>query len=240
MAYNTDYDDRFMPVNYQPASTPNSRNDRTWVQMVLPYVGSFDVFQCPGDYSVRLTPQATFDQDLVPGDTDSQYYTASLRSDYGYNYQNLAPIVITQNGGHALPRETNEVADVSNTVEFMDTVWNRTTSGVPFGGGNWLVVPPCRFYEPASVGEPPVDSFTGARSVDVQVFTTSDGWEPQIESASNVFGGAWPWHMGRMNVVEVDGSIKSLDPRQLTDGCNAEGQWTGEITDPVTYMWDLR
>jgi prepilin-type N-terminal cleavage/methylation domain-containing protein len=71
--YVTDYDDRFMPINYQPATTPTSRNDRTWVQMVLPYLQSFDVFRCPADYSVRPTAEATFDQDLVPGDTDSQY-----------------------------------------------------------------------------------------------------------------------------------------------------------------------
>jgi len=240
LAYNLDYDDRFMPINYQPSSPPNSRNDRTWVQMVLPYVGSFQVFQCPADFSNRPTPEATFDQDLVPGDTDSQYYTASLRSDYGYNYQNLAPVLLTSDGGHALTRETNDVSDPSNTVEFMDSVWSRNSSGIPFGGGNWLVVPPCRFYEPDGASVVPVDSFTGEQNSHVKVFTTSDGWAPQVQSASNLYGGAWPWHMGRLNVVEVDGSVKSLDPIQLSSGCDVQGQWAGEIEDPVAYMWDLR
>ena len=239
-AYVIDYDDRFMPINYQPASTPNSRNDRTWVQMILPYVRNFQVFRCPGDFSERPTAEATFDQDLVPGDTDSQYYTASMRSDYGYNYLNLAPVLLVSSGGIAQPKESGSVADPSNTVQFMDSVWSRTASGTPFGGGNWLVVPPCRFYETTSAGEVAIDSFTGARTTNVQVYTTSYGWEPQVESASNLYGGAWPWHLGRMNVAEVDGSIHSLDPRQLTNGCNAQGQWQGSIQDPVSYMWDLR
>lgn len=240
MAYNSDYDDRFMPINYQPASKPNSRNDRTWVQMVLPYVRSFQIFRCPADFSDRPTPEATFDQDLVPGDTDSQYYTASLRSDYGYNFLNLAPILITPSGGNAEPRQAGAVLDPSNTIEFMDSVWGRNPSGVPYGGGNWLVVPPCRYYAPTIVGEAAVDSFTGATKASVKVFTTTYGWEPQVEVASNQFGGAWPWHMGRLNVVEVDGSMKSLDPKELTRGCDVQGQWAGAIMDPVSYMWDLR
>ncbi len=239
MSYNTDYDDRFMPINYQPATTPNSRNDRTWVQMVLPYVHSFQIFRCPGDSSDRPKAEATFDQDLVPGDTASQYYTASLRSDYGYNFLNLAPILITQSGGSAQPRESASVADPSNTIEFMDSVWSRSQTGTPYGGGNWLVVPPCRFYQP-SQGAPAIDSFTGKASTSVQVFTTSYGWEPQDVVASNLYGGAWPWHMGRMNVVEVDGRTRSLDPRDLTRGCDVQGQWAGSIKDASTYMWDIR
>ena len=239
-AYMLDYDDRFMPVNYQPAGKPNSRNDRTWVQMVLPYVKNFQVFKCPGDYSIRPTAEATFDQDLVPGDADSRYYTASMRSDYGYNFQNLAPILLTAGGGVAQPRESITVADPSNTIEFMDSVWSRNDGGIPDGGGNWLVVPPCRFYEPEAAGEIAVDSFTGARSTNVAVYTTAFGWAPEIQSASNLYGGAWPWHMGRINLAMVDGSIRSMVPSDLPRGCNLQGQWAGSIENPVSYMWDLR
>lgn len=239
-SYMVDYDDRFMPINYQPAGTPNSRNDRTWVQMVLPYVKNFQVFQCPSDTSVRATAEATFDQDLVPGDADSRYYSASMRSDYGYNFQNLAPILLNNSGGVAQPRESGSVNDPSNTIEFMDSVWSRNDQGTPYGGGNWLVVPPCRFYEPEIAGEIAVDSFTGARSTNVAVYTTAYGWAPQVESASNLYGGAWPWHMGRINVAMVDGSIKSMVPNDLTNGCNLQGEWAGSIVNPQTYIWDLR
>jgi len=240
MAYATDYDDRFMPINYQPEQSPNSRNDRTWVQMLLPYVKDFAIFRCPADFSVRPQLEATFDQDLVPGDADSQYYTASQRSDYGYNYQNLAPIVKNGSRWEAQPKESTVIAEPSNTILFMDSVWGRLPDGTPIGGGNWLVVPPCRYYEPASAGEPAVDSFTGKRQTVSQVFTTSDGWAPQSPESGNVYGGAWPWHLGRINIAEVDGSVHSLDAKQVTVGCDLEGQWAGSIQDPVAYMWDLR
>ena len=236
--YASDYDDKFMPINYQPASAPNSRNDRTWVQMLLPYVQSFEVFQCPADYGVRPEPEAMFDQDLVPGDTDSQYYTASLRSDYGYNYQYLAPVEQTATGWTAMPKSISEVGQPSNTAMFMDSVWARTSTGTPYGGGNWLVVPPCRYFKPRGPGTPSVDTFTQSLA-GVQVYTTVFGWQPENENASNEFGGAWPWHYGRLNVVFVDGSARSMDPSQLTQGCQLEGRWAGYITDPSQYVWEL-
>jgi len=229
-----------MPINYQPATTPNSRNDRTWVQMLLPYLRNFDVFRCPADFGSRPLSDATFDQDLVPGDTDSQYYTASLHTDYGYNYQNLAPILIGPNGGMAEPRQTTQVAEPSNTIAFLDSVWNRNDAGQPYGGGNWLVVPPCRYYE-APPGQPPVDSFTGSLGVRTQVYTTSFGWSsPNEVAASNVYGGAWPWHNGRINVVDVDGSLRSVQTPQLAAGCDVLGHWNGLIHDADVYPWDLR
>jgi len=238
--YVDDYDDTFMPISYQPVTTPSSRNDRTWVQMILPYVNDFAVFRCPADTSARPELEATFDQDLVPGDADSQYYTASQRSDYGYNYQNLAPVVKIGNDWVSEPKDTTEIEDPSNTILFMDSVWSRTPSGTPVGGGNWLVVPPCRYYEPVAQGLPAVDSFTGAKRAGSEVFTTTYGWEPMDLNSGTIYGGAWPWHLGKLNVAEVDGSVKSLDPSQLSAGCVVLGQWAGLIQDPVAYMWDLR
>jgi prepilin-type N-terminal cleavage/methylation domain-containing protein len=238
--YGGDYDDRFMPINYQPASKPNSRNDRTWVQMILPYAKDFALFRCPADTSNHPELEATFDKDLVPGDADSQYYTASLRSDYGYNYQNLAPIVRQDGLWVAQPKVTTDIEDPSHTILFLDSVWSRSSNGTPVGGGNWLVVPPCRYYKPAAMGVPAVDSFTGSQRASTQVFTTTDGWEPEVYTSSSVYGGAWPWHNGKLNVAEVDGSIRSLDPQQLSTGCDALGQWAGSIEDPISYMWDIR
>ena len=238
--YNGDYDDRYMPVNYQPAGSPNSRNDRTWVQMLLPYVKDFAIFHCPADSSGWPELEATFDQDLVPGDADSQYYSASQRSDYGSNYQNLAPIVKQASNWVPMPRDNSEIIEPSNTIVFMDSVWARTSSGEPTGGGNWLVVPPCRYYAAAPGGLGVVDSFTGAQRYTADVYTTTFGWQPEKPTSPTIYGGAWPWHLGRANVAEADGSVKSVAPAQLTSGCNALGQWAGLIVDPVRYMWDLR
>lgn len=233
--YVTDYDDRFMLVNHQPAADANSRNDRTWVQLVLPYVRSFGVFHCPADAD-RTRPESTFDQDLVPGDTYSQYYTASLHTNYGYNYHNLAPIQGMPNdmGWYSRPKMTSDVRMPSNTLMFVDTVWSRNSGGAPEGGGNWLVVPPCRFYTSR------IDSFTGAYGDRIPVFTTSFGWNTSQQAAPDVFGNAWPWHNGHMNVAFVDGSVRNLSPRDLEAGCNVESNWQGPIDDPQAYVWDTR
>lgn len=240
--YSEDYDDRFMLVNHQPASNANSRNDRTWVQLVLPYVHSFAIFHCPSDQAGRPKPEATFDQDLVPGDTYSQYYTASLHTDYGYNYQNLAPIVGSfdtrgTSTGEALwsskPKAYGEVRAPSSTLLFVDSVWSRNADGNPVGGGNWLVVPPCRFYASH------VDSFTGGFGNQVPVFTTSVGWSLE-QSAPEVYGNAWPWHGNHMNVAFVDGSVRSLTPQSLEAGCTVAPSWQGTIGDSNAYLWDTR
>lgn len=234
--YGDDYDDRFMPVNHEADANANSRNDRTWVQLVLPYVRSFALFHCPADQVGRPKPEATFDQDLVPGDTYSQYYTASLHTDYGYNYQNLSPITGDTDGytWSSKPKLRSEVRSPSSTLMFVDSVWSRASNGTPVGGGNWLVVPPCRFYTSK------VDSFTGAFGDQVPVYTTSVGWNTSEQAAPDVYGNAWPWHGDHMNVAFTDGSVSSMTPSQLEAGCRVAPSWQGAIADPTAYVWDTR
>ncbi|AIE84859.1 hypothetical protein OP10G_1491 [Fimbriimonas ginsengisoli Gsoil 348] len=233
--YTNDYDDHFMPVNHQPNAFANSRTDRTWVQLVLPYVRNFSVFHCPSDNSDRPKPEATYDQDLIPGDTDSQYYTASLRSDYGYNYQNLTPITEDVNGYSSHPKSVGAVDRPSDTLMFVDSVWARDEAGRPTGGGNWLVAPPCRYYTNRT------DSFTGTRfGTNVLVFNAVRGWNVNEESSADVYGNAWQWHGSNMNVAFVDGSVRSMTLQQLAAGCDVRAAWGGPIQDPGTYVWDVR
>lgn len=251
LAYATDYDERLMPINHQPAAEATSRNDRTWVQLVLPYTRSFAVFHCPADATDRPRPESTFDQDLVPGDTDSQYYTASLRSDYAYNYQNLAPILQGFDGQWAArPHQISEVATTSSTLLFIDSAWERDDQGNPRGGGNWLVVPPCRYYAKTHI-----DSFTGVVGGRIPVFTTAYGWgnasastgamgtmgyDDHTAPPGQVYGNAWPWHDGFMNYVALDTSVHAVRPPQLGAGCDVRDAWQGEIDDAGRYVWDVR
>jgi prepilin-type N-terminal cleavage/methylation domain-containing protein/prepilin-type processing-associated H-X9-DG protein len=248
--YVADYDDRLMPVNHQPANDATSRNDRTWVQSLLPYVRNFSVFRCPSDHSSRPKLEATYDQDLVPGDTDSQYYTASLRSNYGYNYHNLSPIVQEGASWVARPKLMSEIYSTSGTIIFVDSVWGKDNNGSPAGGGNWLVVPPCRYYKSS------VDSFTGSSSIGESptVYTPVIGWKVGVtsttsgggggeegsESANINYGNAYPWHSGRMNVARLDGSIRLMSTTQLGVGCDVRDEWQGQIGDPGAYLWDAR
>ncbi len=236
--YGADYDDMFMPTNHMPGSKGNSRYDRTWVQLMLPYLKAFSVFHCPADTSRVARGDATFDQDLVPGETDTQYYTASMRSNYGYNYQNLAPNVRVNGVWQSQPKSMSAVAQPSRTLMYVDSLWTRSASGSPQGGGSWLVVPPCRYYQDAR-GKL-TDSFTNSAGADVLVFTTANGWNLEEKVAPAAYGFAWPWHSERMNVANVDGSVRSVVPQKLGAGCDVRSDWQGAIKDASMYMWDVR
>lgn len=231
--YTADYDDRFMPVNHRPGAPPNSRLDRTWVQVVLPYATSFALFSCPSDTSSRRSPETTFDLDLVPGDIYSQYYSASMHVNIGFNYLYLAPIVYRNGTWNSDPRSMTAVADPSRTLLFVDSIWDRARDGTPIGGGNWLVVPPCRYQEVANVR---IDSFGEGGTL----YYPYLGWKISDPNSARLYGNAWPWHSGRTNVARVDGSVKSIAPKALTAGCAVADDWRGTIKDLDQYMWDLQ
>jgi prepilin-type processing-associated H-X9-DG protein len=236
--YADDYDSYFMLTSEHPGPDANSRNDRTWVQLVLPYTRSFSIFHCPGDYSTKPKAESTFDQDLVPGDTDSRYYTASMHTNYGFNYQYLSPIVQGRTEWMPMPKPTSGIKQPSSTVMIIDSVWTRLEDGSPFGGGNYLVTPPCRYRTTRDGSR--MDSFNQYTFGDVKVFTTSLGWDTSNGNSASFHGNAWPWHNGRMNLGMVDGSVRSMSPEQLSDGCDLEEEWRGSITDVDSYLWDTQ
>ncbi|HVL38116.1 MAG TPA: DUF1559 domain-containing protein [Fimbriimonadaceae bacterium] len=238
LLYTSDYDDRLMPMNHLPGGIGNSGNDRTWAQLILPYMRSFQLFRCPSDYGARPKPESTFDQDLVPGDTDSRYFSASMRSNIGYNYLYLAPVMRYQLGPWQVsPRSISQIA-TSETILFVDTVWDRRPDGTPYGGGNWLVAPPCRY---ARVNGIAIDSFGGGRGTSIYLPDQHrEGWKVHNPNSGMVYGGAWPWHEGRMNTVRIGGNVKSIAPPELSAGCEVRPGWQGRITDPSAYLWDIQ
>lgn len=232
--YGSDYDDRTVVVNHRLGMPGDSRNDRTWVQLILPYLRSFALFRCPSDYGRRPGTEATFDADLVPGDTDARYYTASMRSNIGYNYAYLSPVFFARGQWNAVPKTYTEVGDISKTILFVDSVWSVDSKGVPSGGGSWLVLPPCRYY---STGGQVIDSF--GLEANYRLFTpmNAQGWMVKRTTGSGL-GFTWPWHDGTMNVARTDGSAMNLSPSRLTAGCFLRPNWAGFISDPKDYEWD--
>lgn len=233
--YLIDYDDRFMPAAHSPMALHDAKQDRTWVQTLLPYTRSFAPFQCPADHGVRPRPEGVFDQDLSPTDTYERFYEASMRSDIGFNYLYLSPVVKDGDEWQAEPKFISQVETHTQTILFSDSVWARNERGLPYGGGNYLIVPPCRFEQ---VGTSRLDTFQTSRGR-AQFFTVTEGWQEEPSSAY-VFGGAWPWHAGRMNVARVDGSVTTLTPTQLSAGCDVRDSWQGLIEDSGAYVWDLK
>jgi len=236
MLYLADYDDTYMPINHQPAGDFNSKNDRTWVQMILPYAPDFGIFRCPEDNSDRPRREATFDSDLVPGDTFSQYYTASLRTNTGFNFIYFSPIYEVNGEWQSRPKTTSDVANPDETYLYIDSVWSRDQNGEPTGGGSWLVVPPCRYDKTG------LDSFAGDPSIKGVYTYNTDGWETATIGSPFQYGGTWPWHSGgtRMTTITANGSARTLTPKQIAEGCDLEPNWAGPILDSEKYQWDLR
>jgi prepilin-type N-terminal cleavage/methylation domain-containing protein/prepilin-type processing-associated H-X9-DG protein len=232
LLYVEDYSDRFTPANYTPDAAPNPAVDRTWVQLVLPYLRSFTVTRCPADTTHR--PESiNFDADFSTGNPEQRFYHASFRTNLGYNWFYLAPATRQGRAFLPSPREASSVTDPSRTLLFADSVWQVDAKGQPSGGGRFVITPPCRYV---NEGDRRVDSF--ARGSE-EIFAPSQGWDrtvPLAQSGGNVYG----WHDGRATVARLDGSVRSLRMAQIWAGCDAKPHWAGSITNQENYLWDLR
>jgi prepilin-type processing-associated H-X9-DG protein len=233
--YAEDYSDLAMPLNYRQEGRAVAENDRTWVQLVMPYHGKFEAFFCPEDRSFRTTSQELQDEDRVNGDSLRRYYQAGKHVNLGYNHHYFSPVVRIDNRPLVQPRSFWAVEFESNTLLFADS---RSFSSAYGGrGGSWLIVPPCRFrHESDGTATDTFAPLSGLpmQAVEVQV----EGWSVR-RSDPLEFGGVWPWHSGSANVVMLDGSVRSMTPQALGEGCDVKPQWQGLIRDPAAYVWDL-
>ncbi len=232
--YLADYDDFFAIPRYNPAAN-NPAFDRTWVQVVLPYVKNFDVFNCPSDGTKTGELRSTFDEDIVPGDIYSRYYRASMRTNIGYNYIYLSPIIRgNANQWITIPKSVTAVGDPGNTLMFGDSAW-AVRNSQPRGGGHYLVLAPCRLE---NVNGQIVDT-TGHAVSNGSFFREGLIW---VQTANKFFeaGGLWPWHGDRVTVTMVGGNIKLMSLPQTAQGCNVRTDWNGLISDPTRYIWDIR
>lgn len=230
--YLSDYDDHFMLVNHRILRAGSNEVDRTWVQLLLPYITSFDIFRCPGDSRSRSATDAVIDIDLVPGDTYARYYRASLLSNLGYNYLYLSPPVATRNGYIIRPRSLSEVSQPDTMLLFVDSI-RADAKDRPLGGGSYIVVPPCRFAP--STGATRRDTFGESGN---PVYAPVRGWDPDPKSPLR-YGLAWAYHLDRTNTVRVGGSVRSLTMNQLASGCDVKASWDGLIRNPSNYDWDM-
>lgn len=233
--YQIDYEDRYVLSKYRGDNNEDPLYDRTWVQLVQPYLRSMESMVCPSDYTRRASSHSVFDPDLVMGGSIERFYSTSKRANTGYNFVYLSPIVRENNGvWTSKPRTTGELNDPATTLVYGDSVWEQV-DGRPSGGGSYLIVPPCRWLAPDRT-----DSFGLSGYQNDRIYTAAKFWDEIRSRRTPRIGGLWPWHSGRLTAVMGDGSVKSMTIEKIADGCEVRQRWGGYITDTQRYVWDLR
>lgn len=237
LGYISDYDDRFTPAGQNASdiadgSAGSELSDRTWVQLLLPYATSFSIFLCPSDASHDASDLSTFDGDIVPGDLYARYFAASKRVNVGFNYMAFSPIVRMGAGWESIPASISAVGEPSNTLLYLDSAWAVNSYGKPSGGGSWLVVPPCRYtYTDGTLR----DMFAADGKSFAGVFALGS-WS---KSEGRPYGGAFPWHQGKVTVGRADGSVRMISVASLSTGCNPYTQMLVAGGGGGSYPWTL-
>jgi prepilin-type N-terminal cleavage/methylation domain-containing protein/prepilin-type processing-associated H-X9-DG protein len=233
--YLDDYDDTMMLPRHNLSSDANASNDRTWVQSLLPYARNFEVFFCPVD---KTRPQSTaiFDPDLTVGNPTARYYDQSQRTNLGFNFTYLSPIFKQRGEWKMEPRMGGQIEDQSSTLLYADSAW-KVERGYASGGGNYLVIPPCRFEK---VNAAIIDTFGLANTANWQIFGNGLEWEEKGELWQGKAGGLYPWFRKNITVTFVDGHVKSIPLSEVAKGCDVQPGWQGYISNTQNYIWDLR
>lgn len=262
-AYTTDYD-TYQPLLQYYALFAGGRynpHDRVLPQLLQPYMKHWELFRCPSD------PNATDellgwvrsinrdDYQCLPGRQNQEEYNRwprekkeycwSMVAHTGYNYAYLSPIVYDDSirQWRSNPAPLAKINKPGSTIAFADSVWLvNPNTGAGEGGGNWLVIAPCRYYEPPGGGER-IDTWTMLAGFS-RWYDYGTCWE--LDRARGwlrlwlKFGGVWPWHKkSHANTVFVDAHAKAFTPLQLTVGCDVAPGCAGPIRQPDQYLWDM-
>lgn len=225
------------------SSVPPNADD-TVHTLCWPYMKNEDIMASPGDPATkdeRITRELT-DPNTVP----AQYRTAQRRlnlgvkSDFGVNTQFFGRFgyrCLIGDGttnrvdfkGYAPQAST--VGAPANALYAINSIWNRSSSGAPYGGGNYALDAPC---------------FADANGADLRMalpdcqgYWWFGGWRPDTPLAWNVFGGAWPWHNDNANVAFADGHAKTMKISATAKGCNVQPYSAGRVSSIDDYIWDL-
>jgi prepilin-type N-terminal cleavage/methylation domain-containing protein/prepilin-type processing-associated H-X9-DG protein len=240
LLYITDYDDRYALSRYTHRLDATSANDKTWVQLILPYGHDFRIYKCPSDFTRSALSEAVFDEDLVPGDTYTRYYRASKRTNVGYNYLYLSPLIQTSVFVSPLSRSQTDIADQTNMIMYGDSAYRVTQSGQPDGGGTYLIVPPCRY---ANDDGGLYDTFRLPDVPSSALYVGDQGWQPIPDPGDDDIpvpsGGLYPWHSNRLTVAFVDGHAGRVALNRAPDGCDVKSAWMGYIHNRQLYLWDM-
>lgn len=250
--YIPNYDDMMPLIQYRnsydasPVDPPNPANpgDQAIGNLLQPHMKNTNILASPGDSAserdrdVVGTPVPSSTKPAGPRRQAQLDFNLALKSDYGYNTQylcamgaNCTPAAL--DNFNPIPTNEASIGNVAQTIFTVNSIWDRTASGAPTGGGNWGLDAPCRYRADSTDTFPPVSS----KGCTARWWW--GGWQPGSPLAWNVFGGAWPWHGDQAVVGWADGHAKSMRIAATTVGCDVRNSMTGRIFDLSKYLWDL-
>jgi len=273
MMYLPDYDDSY--VMSDTGCRTNQANCVGWgygppdsvpFENMYPYTKNMDITIDPMDplqgvanreqvhftYTDKYFP--IYPPSIAQGTPAELEYAAAARSNMGYNYAFFSTWIYDTRTSPAYigsgSINASQVTSPAHTLMFGTSIWNRTASGAPSGGGNWVVETPC--WQDASGNYlQPIAQY----AADGTLFSYGTGWESNLLSW-NVYGGLWPFYnqtssdlaVGAQNgfvvIAWADGHVKTMPISQVAAGCSAYGTGTqsapkGTVTDPSKFIWAI-
>jgi prepilin-type N-terminal cleavage/methylation domain-containing protein/prepilin-type processing-associated H-X9-DG protein len=233
--YIQDYDETYALWHHN--SSYQSPTDEIPQTVWQPYIKNEQILACTQDPASKTTREV-FEMPYPPTTEKQRSFNYAAKSDFGVNIQYFGPggancTPPNPNGANFFPVGISiaQVGKPAESIYAVDSIWNRTASGTPSGGGNYALDPPCRRLLDGTDTFPPKPGCTS--------FYWFGAWNPGSPLAWNVFGGAWPWHNDMANVAFADGHVKSMKMGALTAGCDVKNAWGGRIFDRNAYLWDL-
>ncbi len=232
MMYLQDYDETY-PLT-QTTGSYDVRDDAVVQTLTQPYIKNEPILACPGDPASKTERENT-EAPLPPSTEAQRAFNFAIKSDFGVNIQFFGPWGYQCPGRASFSPVAVSQARVNKPAESIyavDSLWSRTASGSPYGGGNYGIDPPCTRDINGKDLRPADFSTCGG-------YYWFGGWAPSNPNAWNVFGGAWPWHNDMVNVAFADGHVKTMKISATTAGCDVKDGLQGAVYDLDKYLWDV-
>jgi prepilin-type N-terminal cleavage/methylation domain-containing protein len=241
-------------------------NDTVWGMPVMPYVKNEDVWVSPVDSTNQVASAIyaahapTMGVPVGSMTATQKLYARLVRTNMGMKYQFFSPWrrIVTPGQPTLYTSATVTESDVANTsgsILMASSIWDRKFgSGIPFGGGNWVIEAPC-VQDSTGKYLKPVSQYASG-SGDNTLHSYTFGWEPPTPTINSwswlVYGGMWPFHNqkkasynqpglkdGTVIIGWADGSVRPMNVNATARGCKPFGTLAGKVTNMDEYLWDL-
>jgi prepilin-type N-terminal cleavage/methylation domain-containing protein/prepilin-type processing-associated H-X9-DG protein len=233
--YQTDADDFFVPVNGCNWGDAIYGTDAcvTYPWLLQPYTKNWQIHRSPGDGSSEAVYGRDPD-DAEPCRSADKGLCYGWRSNYGYNFLYLSPPLLSGSlPGVPTPVSSSSISQAAKMILTTTSIWDRSSSGSPKGGGNWAVNAPC--WTSPDGQSYAIPGAQGGTTFYYLSTATGRLWDVTVPSATQ-YGYTWPFFTGNtvVNTSFVDGHAKGQRIGDLAKGCNLNSM---VITDGNLFPW---